>query len=144
MIRHGRRGGPPTEPIFPLPVAVIQPPFFAALVPPIGTAPLPKAGLPAAVLAAIAVASITVGADEEDGVAERRATGPQQENALAVSGSRHCRLAVLDNGGLVVSGWNLFGWSTLFFEAYRLGTLPRHRQGSSSRLLTRYSLPAPG
>jgi hypothetical protein len=103
MIRHGRRGGPPPEPIFPLPVAVIQPPFLAALVSPIGTSALPKAGLPPAVLAAIAVAAITVGADEEDGVAERRATGPEQENAFAVN-RRHCNLAVLDNGGLVVSG----------------------------------------
>ena len=89
---------------------MIQPAFLAALVPPIGAAPLPKAGLPAAVLAAVAMAAITVGADEENGVAVRWATGPQQENALAVNGSRHGSLAALDNGGLVVSGWNLFGW----------------------------------
>ena len=92
------------EPIFLLPVAMIQPAFLAALVPPIGTAPLPEAGLPAAVLAAIAMAAITVGADEEEGVAVRLATGPQQEDAFAVNRRRHWSLAVLDNGGLVVSG----------------------------------------
>jgi hypothetical protein len=93
-----------------LPVAVIQPAFLAALVPPIGAAPLPIARLSAAVLAAIAVAAITVGADKEEGLAVRLATKPEQQNAFAVNGSRHCSLAVLDNGGLIVSGWNLFGW----------------------------------
>src|ERR1043166_9692723 len=56
LIRHCGSGGLPTESIFPLPVAVIQPAFLAALVPPIGAAPLPIARLSAAVLAAIAVA----------------------------------------------------------------------------------------
>jgi hypothetical protein len=60
MIRHARGGGLLTEPVLPLPVAMIQPAFLAALVPPIGTAPLTKAGLPAALFAAIAMAPIAV------------------------------------------------------------------------------------
>lgn len=104
MIRHGRRRGLLTEPVFPLPVAMIQPAFLAALVPPIRTSSLAEAGLPAAVLAAVAMAAITMGADEERGVAVRLVTGPQPENAFAVNRRRHCSLAVLDNGGLVVSG----------------------------------------
>jgi hypothetical protein len=104
MIRHRSRSGLLTEPVFPLPVAMIQPAFLAALMPPIRASPLADAGLPTAVLAAIAMAAITVRADEEQGAAVRLATGPQQENAFAVNRSRHCSLAVLDNGGLVVSG----------------------------------------
>jgi len=73
MIRHARRGSLLTEPIFPLAVAMIQPTFLAALVPTIRPSPLAKAGLPAAALAAVAMAAITVGADEEDGVAVRLA-----------------------------------------------------------------------
>ena len=103
MLRHGRSGGLLTEPILLLTVAMIQPAFLAALVPSIGTSLLPKAGLPAAVLAAVAMAAITMRADEEQGAAVRLPTGPQQENAFAVN-RRHRSLAVLDNGGLVVSG----------------------------------------
>lgn len=104
MIRHGRGSGLATEPVFALPVAMIQPAFLAALVPPIRASPLAEAGLPAAVLAAVAMAAITMGADDEQDVAVRLATGPQQENAFAVNRRRHCSLAVLDNGSLVMSG----------------------------------------
>lgn len=104
MIRHERSGGLLTEAILVLPVAMIQPAFLAALVAPIGTSPLPKPSLPAAVLAAVAMAAITMRADEEQGAAVRFATGPQQENARAVDRRRHRSLAVLDSGGLVVSG----------------------------------------
>ena len=104
MIRHGPSGGLLTEAILLLTVAMIQPTFLAALVPPIGASPLPKPGLPATVLAAVAMAAITMGADEEQGAAVQLATGPQQENAFAVYRRRHRSLAVLDNGGLVMSG----------------------------------------
>lgn len=104
MIRHFCGGRLPTEPVFPLPRTMIQAAFPAALIPAIGTAPLLKAGLPPALFTAIARAAITVRTDEEDGVAVLPATGPQQENAFAVNGSRHRSLAVLDNGGPVVSG----------------------------------------
>lgn len=104
MIRHGPSGGLLTEPILLLTVAMIQSALLAALVPPIGTSPLPKPGLPAAVLTAVAMAAITMGADKKQGAAVRLATGPQQENAFAVNRRRHRILAVLDNGGLVVPG----------------------------------------
>jgi len=60
MIRHSCCGGLLTEPVGPLPVAMIQPAFLAALVPPIGTSPLTKKGLAAALLAAIAMAAKAV------------------------------------------------------------------------------------
>ncbi len=50
------------------------------------------------------MAAITMGADEEEGAAPLLATGPEQENAFVVDRSRHCGLAVLDSGGLFVSG----------------------------------------
>jgi hypothetical protein len=104
MIRHARGGGLPPEPVALLPVAMIQPAFLTALVPAIGATALAKARLPSAVLATVAMAAITMRADEEQAAAARFATEPQQENAFAVSLRRHCDMAVLDNGGLVVSG----------------------------------------
>jgi hypothetical protein len=69
MIRHARGRRLATEPVLPLPVAMILPAFLAALVPSIRTSALTKAGLPAARLTAIAMATIAMGADEKDGVA---------------------------------------------------------------------------
>ena len=83
---------------------MIQPAFLALLAPAIRGSQLTTAGLPAAVLAAVAMAAITMGTDEEEGAAPLLATGPEQENAFVVDRSRHCGLAVLDSGGLFVSG----------------------------------------
>jgi len=76
MIRHGRGGGLSAEPVSLLPVAMIQPAFLAALMPPVGATPLAKARLPPAVLATVAMAAITMRADEEQGAAAWLATEP--------------------------------------------------------------------
>jgi hypothetical protein len=104
MIRHARGRRLATEPVLPLPVAMILPAFLTALVPPIRISALTKAGLPAARLTAIAMATIAMGADEKDGLAVLTATGLLQEKAFAVNSRRHRSPAVLDNGSLVVSG----------------------------------------
>jgi hypothetical protein len=104
MIRHARGRRLATEPVLPLPVAMILPAFLTALVPPIRTSALPKASLPAARLTAIAMATIAMGADEKDGLAVLTATRPLQEKAFAVNSRRHRIRAVLDSGSLTVSG----------------------------------------
>ena len=91
MIRHARCGGLLAQQIFPLPVTMIQPPFFTALVPPIRAAPLAEASLLAAFHAAIAMSAVTVGADVEDRVAMFPAAGPLQETRIVMGQRRRHR-----------------------------------------------------
>jgi hypothetical protein len=104
MIRHRRRGGLLTQPILSLPVTMIESPFFTALMPPIRTAKLVAARLLAARRAAIAMATITVRADEKDGVAMLPAARSLQETRLIMGYRRHRRRAEVDNGSPVMSG----------------------------------------
>ena len=77
MIRHA---APAAFPVVPLPVAVIEPPLLALLVPPVGVPPLlPLCFLPAS-LAAIPVAPVTMATDPEHrATANTRANPPAQE-----------------------------------------------------------------
>ena len=69
MIRHAAAAA---FPVVPLPVAVIEPPLPALLVPPVGVPPLlPPLFLPAS-LAAIPVAPVAMAADPE----HRATAGP--------------------------------------------------------------------
>ena len=62
MIRHAAAAA---FPVVPLPVAVIEPPLLALLVPPVGVPPLlPLCFLPAS-LAAVPVAPVAMAADPE-------------------------------------------------------------------------------
>ena len=62
MIRHAAAAA---FPVVPLPVAVIEPPLLALLVPPVGVPPLlPLCFLPAS-LAAVPVAPVAMTADPE-------------------------------------------------------------------------------
>lgn len=105
MIRHARRRRLPTQPVLALPVAMIEPSFFAALVPPIRAAPLMETGLLPALWTAIAMPPITVRADEEDRVAVLPAARPLQEMRIVMGRHRrHRRLAGVDNGSPAMSG----------------------------------------
>ena len=89
--------------VIALPVAMIEPSFGTLLVPAIGAAPLTAAGLLAAVEAAVALSAITVGTNEEYGVARAAQANPLPENHFAMH--RHaCSQAGLDKGdGFVAS-----------------------------------------
>ncbi len=91
MIRHARRCRLPAMPVGALPVAMIEPPFFAPLMPPVGVAPLLKAGLPAALRTAIAMPAVAVRADVENDVAVRPAARPLPEIRVLVSHRRRHR-----------------------------------------------------
>jgi hypothetical protein len=93
-----------SKPILPLPIQMIEPSFFTALVPPVGAAPLMQTRLLTALRAAITMSAVTVRADEEDRVAVFPATRPLQENRLIMCRRRHRRLAGVDNGSPVMSG----------------------------------------
>jgi hypothetical protein len=93
LIRHTR----PTVPVFPLPVAMVEPSFRAPLVAVVGAAALPKPGFVAASGAAIALSAITVPADPEHRVASNAEANPLTKNHLAMKS--HVRpQAGLDNG----------------------------------------------
>jgi hypothetical protein len=96
LIRHARTAGP-ALPILPLPVAMIEPSFRAALVTAVGAASLLDPGLSAASGTAITVSAITVLADPEHRVASNAAANPLPKNHFAMS--RHpCMRVGLDNG----------------------------------------------
>jgi hypothetical protein len=105
MIRHAGLCVPLPLSIRTLPVEMIEPAFFTALVPPIGASFLAKTRLPAAFRAAIAMTPIAMRADEEDRLALFPATRPLQEYSLAMNRRRHrvCP-AGLDNGSAAMSG----------------------------------------
>ena len=77
MIRHAAAAA---FPVVPLPVAVIEPPLLALLVPPVGVPPLlPLCFLPAS-LAAVPVAPVAMAADPEHrATANTPANTPAQE-----------------------------------------------------------------
>ena len=105
MIRHGARASLLAQPILSLPVAMIEPPFFTALMPPVRASKLAPPRLLAALRAAIAMPAVTVGADEEDGMAMLAAAGSLQETSIVMGQHcRHRRLAEVDNGSPVMSG----------------------------------------
>ena len=85
MIRHGRLRWTKAAAVFPLPVAMIELPFGALLVPAVGAAPLLAAGLLAALVAAVAVSAITVRADEENRLAPLPQAKPLPQNRFAVN-----------------------------------------------------------
>ena len=105
MIRHGARASLLAQPILSLPIPMIEPPFFTALMPPIRASKLAAPSLLAALRAAIAMPAVTVGADEKDGVAMLPAARSLQETRIVMGQRRrHRRLAGVDNGSPVMSG----------------------------------------
>jgi hypothetical protein len=95
----------PAKPILALPVAVIEPAFHTALVPPVGTAPLMETGLLPAFRTAIAMPAITVRADKEDRVTVHPAAcALQQLRFIMGRQRRHRRPAGVDNGSTAMSG----------------------------------------
>jgi hypothetical protein len=84
-------------PIFPLPVAMVQPSFRAPLVSVVGAAALLESSFHAAGGAAIALSAITVLADPEHRVASAAAANPLPENHFARNGHAPPQ-AGLDNG----------------------------------------------
>ena len=77
---------------------MIEPPFRAVLVSPVGQAPLTATGLLAAGETAIALSAITVLADPEHRVASNAEANPLTKNHLAMK-THVRRRAGLDNGG---------------------------------------------
>jgi len=93
----------PATAVLPLPVAMIEPPFRAVLVSPVGQAPLTATGLLAAGETAIALAAITVGAQKKERAAFTAQAKPWPQNHFAMN--RHaCSQAALDNGLGFVAG----------------------------------------
>ena len=97
MIRHAP---PAAFPVVPLPVAVIEPPLLALLVPPVGVPPLlPPLFLPAS-LAAIPVAPVTMTADPEHHATDGAPANPLAQGLLAgphprpIGGRGHPRLVM--------------------------------------------------
>ncbi len=106
MIRHAGLRLPAPPPVVPLTVAVIELPFRALLVSPVGAPPLFEPGLRAAFGAAVAVPAIAVRADEKDCAAVPARTDPLKENRFVVNRRHASSQAGLDNGGYFVAGWN--------------------------------------
>ena len=93
LIRHAC--APP--PVFPLAVAVIQPPLRAPLVTAVGAPPLVAPSLSPACLTAIALPPVAVPADPEHRLASRAKAHPLTQYNLAMKIHRR-RQAGLDNG----------------------------------------------
>lgn len=92
-------------PVGALPVAMVEPSFFAALIPVIGSAPLIQPGLQAALRAAVAMPAITVRADVEDDVTMLPAARPLPEVRIVMGHRRHRRW----RGGQRQSGYVSLG-----------------------------------
>jgi len=103
LIRHGRLPWTKAAAVFPLPVAMIELPFGALLVPAVGAAPLLAAGLLAALVAAVAVSAITVRADEKNRVAAFTEANPLPQNRFAMNHRHASSRAGLDNGSALVA-----------------------------------------
>ena len=87
MIRHA---APAAFPVVPLPVAVIEPPLLALLVPPVGVPPLlPLCFLPAS-LAAVPVAPVTMATDPEHRATANTPANPAAQELLAGPHPRPC------------------------------------------------------
>jgi hypothetical protein len=96
LIRHARSRELAMS-IVPLPVAMVQTTFRAALVTAVGTALLLDPGLSAATGTAIALSAVAVLADPEHLVAIATTANALPENHFAMSRHR-CPPAGLDNG----------------------------------------------
>jgi hypothetical protein len=86
LIRHARLRL--AAPILALPVAMVEPPFQAALVTAVGAAPLLESCCATAGEAAIALSTITVLTDPEHRVASAATANPLTENYFAMN--RQC------------------------------------------------------
>ena len=87
MIRHAAAAA---FPVVPLPVAVIEPPLLALLVPPVGVPPLlPLCFLPAS-LAAVPVAPVTMTTDPEHRATANTPANPAAQELLAGPHPRPC------------------------------------------------------
>ena len=94
----------PSLAILTLPVAMIESPFRALLVPPVGTPSLtPACGL-AACRAAITMPAITMRTDEESCVTLWSEANPLPQNCFVVSLRHASSQAGLDNGRRFVAG----------------------------------------
>ncbi|MDQ6707426.1 MAG: hypothetical protein M3Z85_15800 [Acidobacteriota bacterium] len=96
--------GLPSLAVLALPVAMIEPPFLALLVPPVGTPPLTPAAKLTALRAAIAVSAITVRADEESRVTLWSQANSLPQNCFVVNLRHASSQAGLDNGRRFVAG----------------------------------------
>jgi hypothetical protein len=88
----------------PLAVAMIEPPFEAALVPSVGAATLLLPHLFPAKQAAIAVPATACNADEKDCKTGRVAAHSLSQNRCVLIRRHACRKAALDNGTCFVAG----------------------------------------
>ena len=87
MIRHAAAAA---FPVVPLPVAVIEPPLLALLVPPVGVPPLlPLCFLPAS-LAAVPVAPVTMATDPEHRATANTPANPAAQELVAGPRPRPC------------------------------------------------------
>jgi hypothetical protein len=103
LIRHAGFDMPSLA-VLALPVAMIEPPFQALLVPPVGTPPLTPACELAALRAAITVSAITVRADEESHVTLWSEANSLPQNCFVVNLRHASSQAGLDNGRRFVAG----------------------------------------
>ena len=85
LIRHANQAGRPAFAVLALPIAMIQSAFEAALMPPVRRTVLMDPCLTTAGRAAVTLATITVGADEEHGVALLTETSSLKERRFAVN-----------------------------------------------------------
>jgi hypothetical protein len=96
--------GLPSLAVLALPVAMIEPPFLALLVPAVGTPPLTPAAKLTALRAAIAVSAITMRADEESRVTLWSEANSLPQNCFVVNLRHASSQAGLDNGRRFVAG----------------------------------------
>ena len=87
MIRHAAAAA---FPVVPLPVAVIEPPLRALLVPPVGVPPLLPPGFSSAPVAAVPVAPVTVTTDPEHRATANTPANPSAQELLAGPHPRPC------------------------------------------------------
>jgi hypothetical protein len=85
LIRHARLRLTQAAPVRLLAIAMIEPPFRALLVAPVGGPPLSAASLVAALGAAVAVSAIAVRADEENRFAVLTKAELLPQNRFAVN-----------------------------------------------------------
>jgi hypothetical protein len=104
LIRHARWRRAAAAPVFPLPVAMIEPSFGTLLVPFVGAAALLTACVFAAIGAAIAVPAITGCADEKHRLALLAEAHSLPENCCVPCRRHASSLAGLDNGTRFVAG----------------------------------------
>ena len=100
MIRHARLELATAIP--PLAIAMVEPPFGALLVPPVGAASLADPRMPLTAETTVALAAITADAKKECRAAF---AVPANASSEAIVRRRHARWqAALDNGSSIVAG----------------------------------------